>query len=346
MDQTATCGDSLAFRLGDRERRLVGVRLIQHADLPSEGLVFQYAEGDGVWRLDLPRPDLWRLEYLLELKHPDGRTELVCDPDNPRRVAGAFGEKSVLECPEYATPDWLHAPAAAGSWRELSIPAGAIRAEVQTRIWSPEVPPDRMLVVHDGPEYDRLAGLGQYSAALLAAGRVPPYHLVLLAPGHRDEWYSANPAYARALVDDVLPRVRRELGTTGPVVGMGASLGALAMLHAQRRYPGAFAGLFLQSGSFFQPRHDSQESGFPRYKRIVRFVGRVLRATGGAPAVPTVLTCGLVEENRHNNRDLAFTLRRQGYPVELSEIPDAHNYTAWRDALDPPLTKLLWHVVS
>ena len=83
----------------------------------------------------------------------------------------------------------------------------------------------------------------------------------------------------------MLPKLAAELGTDRPVVGVGASLGALAMLHAQRRHPAGFAGLFLQSGSFFQPRFDRQESGFRRYLRIVRFTGRVLRAA------PTVRPC-------------------------------------------------------
>jgi enterochelin esterase family protein len=257
-------------------------------------------------------------------------------------VGGAFGGKSVLECPEYTEPGWLHAPAAPGSWRELAIQVrGGLDAEVAARVWSPAEPTYRMLVAHDGPEYDRIAALGHYTAALVGAGRVLPHHLVLLAPGERNEWYSANPAYARALVGTVLPRLRAELGTAGPVVGMGSSLGALAMLHAQRRYPLAFAGLFLQSGSFFQPRHDRQESGFSRYHRIIRFVRKVLRAGTGVASVPAALTCGLVEENRFNNRDMAQALRRQGYPVELAEVPDAHNYTAWRDAFDPNLTDLL-----
>jgi len=336
----AACGDDLAFRLGDPDRHLAGVRLVQHAGLPADRLGFGYDDGDLAWRLELPRPSLWRLEYLLELHHPDGGTELVCDPDNPRRVGGAFGDKSVLECPEYAEPGWLRETAADGSWRELAIPVRGLDAEVAARVWSPNEPTYRMLVAHDGPEYDRIAALGHYTAALVGAGRVPPYHLVLLAPGERNEWYSANPAYARALVGTVLPRLRAELGTAGPVVGMGASLGGLAMLHAQRRYPLAFAGLFLQSGSFFQPRHDRQESAFSRYNRIIRFVRKVLRDRDAAP-VPAVLTCGLVEENRFNNRDMAAALARQGYPVELAEVPDAHNYTAWRDAFDPHLTGLL-----
>jgi len=127
------------------------------------------------------------------------------------------------------------------------------------------------------------------------------------------------------------------------VVGAGASLGALAMLHAQRRYPADFAGLFLQSGSFFQPRFDRQESGFARWLRIVRFTGRVLRRADG-PAVPAVLTCGTVEENLANNRDMAAGLRRHGYPVTMIENPDAHNWVGWRDCLDPHLTALLQRV--
>jgi enterochelin esterase family protein len=34
-------------------------------------------------------------------------------------------------------------------------------------------------------------------------------------------------------------------------------------------------------------------------------------------------------------------LARQGYPAVLHEVPDMHNYTAWRDAFDPFLPQLL-----
>jgi enterochelin esterase family protein len=331
--------DTLEFRLGDVDRHLAAVRLACHVDLPRQHLDFDYVEAERAWRLRLPRPELWRLEYLFEIRHPDGRTELVPDPDNPRRVGGAFGDKSVLECPGYREPEWLGKPARPGSWQELSVPAPPLRSAVAVRIWSPAAPTDRILVAHDGPEYDRLAALAHYSAA----ADVPAHHLVLLAPGERNEWYSANPAYAWALVADVLPWLYALLGP-GSTVGMGASLGGLAMLHAHRRYPGAFDGLFLQSGSFFQPRFDRHESGFGRYLRIVRFVGRVSRAAAAPRPVPTALTCGLVEENRHNNREMARTLAGQGYPVTLDEVPDGHNYTAWRDSLDPALTRLLQRV--
>jgi len=334
-------GDGIMFRLSDPDRSLAGVRLIQAIGLPPDRLDFAFDEGERAWRLSLPRPAAWRIEYLLERRHPDGEVDRTCDPDNPRRVGGAFGDKSVVECPEYAEPAWLRLPAAEGHWRELGVRAPALKADFAVRIWSPATPTDRVVVVHDGPEYDKYASLGQYSAAMIAAGRIPPHHLVLLDPGDRNEWYSANPAYARGLADSVLPAVRAECGTARPVVGVGTSLGALAMLHAQRRHPRGFAALFLQSGSYFRPHLDGQESRFVRFRRIVRFTDAVHRAGRSRYPVPAVLTCGRVEENLTNNRDMAAALRGQGYGVELHEVPDAHNFTGWRDALDPYLTDLL-----
>lgn len=336
--------DEIGFRLRDRDRRLSGVRLQHSLGLPGE-LSFRYDDAAGGWELRLPRPAVQRMEYRLELRRPDGHTDVVCDPDNPLRIPGSFGESSELRCPAYREPDWLRSTGAPGGWHDARLPLPAVRGEALARIWSPATATDRVLLAHDGAEYDRYGGLGRYTAAMIAQGLVPPYHLVLLPPGDRGEWYSASPAYARALVDDALPALHTALRTDRPVVAAGASLGALALLHAQRRHPQAFAALFLQSGSFFQPRYDRQESGFRRYLRIVRFTGRLRRAADG-PAVPTVLTCGTGEENLANNRDMAVTLRRQGYPCTLVEVPDAHTWIGWRDALHPHLADLLrtvWH---
>ncbi|RSM57684.1 esterase [Actinoplanes sp. ATCC 53533] len=323
----------VCFRLQDHEHRLAAVRL--RSGVASGD--FGYDGETRTWQLRIPRPPVHRIEYQLELGYPDGRTETVADPDNPLRS----GDVSTLRCPDYREPGWPLLPQAPGQWRDVYLPLPAVRGEMVARVWSPDTPADRVLVAHDGPDFHRYGELGRYTAAMIGAGRVRPYHLVLLPPGERFEWYSASPAYARALARDVLPKLAAELGTDRPVVGAGASLGALAMLHAQRRHPERFAGLFLQSGSFFQPRHDRQESGFRRYLRIVRFTGRLLREPSFASPVPTAITCGAVEENLANNRDLARALTRQGYPVSFTEVPDAHNWTGWRDALDPHLTTLL-----
>ncbi|MFI5935228.1 alpha/beta hydrolase [Actinoplanes sp. NPDC051494] len=225
----------------------------------------------------------------------------------------------------------------AGRWRDIPLALPAVRGRIDARVWSPPVPTDRAVLVHDGPGYD---GIVAFTEQVIDSGRVPGYHLVLLPPGDRLEWYSASPAYAKALADDALPQLTAELGLGGPVVGVGASLGALAMLHAQSRHPWMFAGLFLQSGSFFRPELDRQESGFARWLRVVRFTGRVIRADHG-PGVPIALTCGTVEENLANNREMAAALGRQGYTVDLAEVHGGHDRASWRAALDPHLTALL-----
>jgi enterochelin esterase family protein len=219
---------------------------------------------------------------------------------------------------------------------------------VRTVVWSPPMRARDgalpLLIANDGPEYDRLAGLTAYAAAIIARGHVGPFRLALLGPGHRDAWYSANPAYAKALATELLPQLRRRFKVSGRPVAMGASLGALAMLHAQRRHRGTFGGLFLQSGSFFTPALDPQEAGFAYFGRITRYVRAVQEATVHREPVPAVLTCGRAEENLANNREMAATLARQGYDGALHEVGDTHNYTAWRDALHPHLTDLLARV--
>ena len=224
------------------------------------------------------------------------------------------------------------------------MPVAALDAAVSVRLWSPQDAPDDerlpLLVVHDGPEYDALASLTRYLSAGTAGHWLPRLRAALLSPGPRNLWYSANPRYSQALCTAVLPAITGQVAT-GVRVGMGTSLGALAMLHAHCRYPDAFDALFLQSGSFFWPRFDSHERRFPYYREIVGFVTEV--HDGGLPPgpVPAVFTCGAIEENIENNRLMIKTLRDRGYPATLHEVPDMHNYTAWRDALDPGLTELL-----
>ena len=52
----------------------------------------------------------------------------------------------------------------------------------------------------------------------------------------------------------------------------------------------------------------------------------------------------LIVGNLANNRLMAQALSGQEFPVELHEVPDMHNYTGWRDALHPHLTRLLAEV--
>jgi enterochelin esterase family protein len=330
------------LRLADPDGRYAAVRLA--SDLHLTEAQRSFARVAGGWVLDLRPRDVRRLEYELELVSADGDVEHALDPGNPHRAPGASGERSVLLLPGYRPPAWLDAPGVEGRVDELSVRGRGLGDSVAIRVWSPADAADRplrLLLAHDGPEYDELASLTRFTAAKIAAGELPPHRVALLSAGDRDQWYSASQVYGRVLANDVIPALRDAFPTVGALAGMGASLGALAMLHVQRSFPRSLGALFLQSGSFFTPRLDPQEWRFPRFARIVRFVRGMDRNAPYAMPVPVTMTVGTAEENAANNREMADVLAGQGYEVAFEEVPDMHNYTGWRDALDPHLTGLL-----
>ncbi len=291
-----------------------------------------------MWRLTFPRPDADRLEYLIGA---DGA--FVPDPASPLRARGPFGDKSVIEWPEYEAPEWLVSIADPGPVERLELRCRRLVARVDVLLYSTPEPPGAdapLLVVHDGPEYAEYASLTRFLDAMSWEERIPPLRAALLQPVDRNETYSASALYAAALVRELLPQIAKH-APHGKRIGMGASLGALAMLHAQRRHPKVFDGLFLQSGSFFRQRWDKVESGFGRYQRITRFVGTVLRDAPAKRPVPVAITCGTAEENRPNNRAVADALAVQGYAAWVAEVRDGHTWTCWRDAFDPSLPALI-----
>ena len=129
------------------------------------------------------------------------------------------------------------------------------------RCWSPTT----------GPSTTRWRGSRASAPAKIAGGALPPHRVALLAPGERDEWYSASPLYARVLVQRrAAGAARRGRACAAPPAAMGASLGALAMLHAQRRYPRRVRRRCSCSPAASScPRYDAQERGFSRYARII-----------------------------------------------------------------------------
>jgi enterochelin esterase-like enzyme len=367
MTQPAPAGDGpqvgpsrVTFRVADPDAALQEVRLYQEVRRPRVGPAFARVDGTATWELDFPRPPVDRMEYQLQLRYPGAGPVLSPDPANPRRAQGPFGEKSVVEFPGYRPPAWLAAvdrppdPPTTG----LAVPSRVLGARVPVQLWrSPggrhrRGEPLPMLVVHDGPEFARYAALLDFLTVATADGRLPPMRAALLAPVDRNEHYSASPAWSRALVSEVMPALAT-LAPTPPgrrfLVGMGASLGALATLAAARTAPASFGGLFLQSGSFFRQVADGHERDFPRFQRIYRFVDELAAGAGApraaepGPGEPStaVLTCGTVEENLHGNRVVRDALAARGWQVRLAEHRDAHNWVAWRDTFDPWLVGLL-----
>ncbi|MEJ7705847.1 MAG: alpha/beta hydrolase-fold protein [Nocardioidaceae bacterium] len=296
------------------------------------------------WRLAIPRPALQRMEYRLALVERNGSTHVLCDSLNAERVRTAFGERSVVLLPGYRRPDWLgQARTREGSTVRL-VHASHELGDIPMTVWTPTdvdaSAPAPLLVAHDGPEYAELAQLVDYSAAMIASSALPPFRIALMHPVERDAWYSANPAYLAAS-HAALDELERTFPSLNAPVVLGASLGGLSAVLAASAAESRFGGVVSQSGSFFQPRLDDQESSYPFFDRVTAAVHDVLHRPRAARQLVVGMTCGALEENLANNRDMAAALQRQGHEVTFRVVPDLHNYTAWRDGLHPTLTEVL-----
>ena len=353
IESSPQVGDrEVVFSLQDGDLALSSVKLCQEITRPRVGPDFERVDATGTWTLRFPRPDADRMEYLFRLEHRDGNHETIPDPSNPERAPGPFGEKSVVEFPGYRAPAWTgQAGVLHGKELVARVHAPSLRADLPLIVWTSagvaEDDPLPLLVAHDGPEYARFSDLLGFLDHFTRSGDLPPMRAALLGPVERDHVYSASTAYARALAYEIVPAIEEMAPTPhgrSKRVGMGASLGALAMLHVHRTHPAVFGGLFLQSGSFFRQRFDPHETGFVRFRRISRFAGRVLSASDWAHPIPVAMTCGSVEENLANNRAMRDALSRQGYEVTWRENRDGHNWIGWRDAFAPDLLGLLRRV--
>ena len=249
-------GGEFVLSLADPERRLRKVRLVQELWRPRVGPEFVRVDGGRAWELHIRLPDVDRMEYRLELTDADGSTAVACDPENPLRAPGPFGEKSVLELAAYREPAWLSPAPSAGRVTAAEIRSRTLGTTVSVTIWSPpEAHPGRelpLLVVHDGPEYHEYSQLVHFLDAGLVAGELPLLRAALLPPVDRNRDYSASARYARALAREILPRLEPHAPTGGAVrgrAGMGTSLGALAMLHAHRAIPTPSAGSSSSRGA-------------------------------------------------------------------------------------------------
>ncbi len=340
--------DRVTFRYADPTGAADDVVVVQEVAEPRYGPVLQRS-ADGIFEGVFRRPPVDRFEYRFDVVSGESH-DTILDPANPLRAPGAFGERSVVEFPEYTAPSWLGAEAEEGAVVELDVPSAVLGDVQPTMIWSaagtgPETPLP-LLVALDGVEFARFSGLVHFLDVQVASGALPPMRAVLCQPTDRGEHYSASPQFADYLADELPAAVAALVAVTAGRpwrLGLGASLGGVALLHAHRLRPASFDSLFLQSSSFFHP--EDHPGSQPPLERIQRFV-ESLDGDGAPEPIPVVMTCGTVERNLANNQQCAATLASQGYPATLHVVRDAHNWVAWRDAWTPSLVTLLQEVSS
>ena len=310
--------------------------------------------GTDVWYTVVELPDASRVEYKFEVVR--GReVEWVEDPLNERKAHDPFGANSVAHGWGYEAPDWTRVDSLAreGTLEDRVFDSDALGGPRRVSIYRParfrESRRYPLLLVHDGGDYLRFAGLKVVLDNLIHRLELPGVIAVLMHPPDRMEQYRDNEAHARYLTHELLPQLEAEL----PLVGtpesrglMGASLGAVASLSTAVRYPGVWGKLLLQSGSFAFSDIGGHGRG-PLFDPIADFVNAFRRAPTKV-ADQVFVSCGTYESLIYENRSLVPVLMGAGMDVRFVEARDGHNWENWRDRLREGLSWLfpgpLWLV--
>jgi enterochelin esterase family protein len=296
--------------------------------------------------LPLELPPRARAEYKFAVNR-HGRDHWLHDPHNALRAFDPFGSNSVCSMPGYTEPPWTK--------RREGIREGRMeRFEVETRVYGGRRPIDvwlppefatykrfPLLIVQDGGDYRKFAGMRTVLDNLVGASEVAPMIVAFTSGVDRNREYGADPRQPDFLVNEVLPAICSRYPIVEGPEGRGlcgASFGGVTSLYTAWRYPGVFGKLLLQSGSFVFTdvgRHDRSALFDP----VVAFVN-AFRADPGRVDARIFMSCGTFESLIYYNRSLVPLLRGAGLDVKFVESHDGHNWVAWRDRLREGLTWL------
>lgn len=316
---------------------------------------FERVPGTDLWHFVMELPRGSRVEYKIEVDRA-GETRLIRDPLNPQLAHDPYGANSVCAGEGYATPEWAEEDPEArpGELVPLTVASAALGEERRVLVYEP--PRMRrtrrcpLLVVHDGEDYARFAGLRTVLDNLIYRLEIPRIVVALIQSPRRLVEYADDERHARFVVDELVPLLEERYPLHGDPASrglMGASFGAVATLSTAWRRPGCFGRLLLQSGSFaFTDIGDRHERG-PLFDPVVRFMN-AFRDAPGRPSERLFVSCGTYESLIYENRSLVPLLQATGMDVRYVEARDGHNWENWRDRLREGLAWLfpgpLWLV--
>jgi enterochelin esterase family protein len=311
-------------------------------------------EGSNLWFLILDLPPGSRVEYKFELYRAGG-VELVTDPLNTHVATDPMGTNSVVHAPGYEVPDYtlFDSNARPGSLETVVLASTTFGEPRPVQVYLPaRFRPTRrypLLIVHDGVDFLRYAGLKTVLDNLIHRLEIPPLIAALSESPRRLIEYADDPSHARYLAGELVPALeaRYPLARTRDArCLLGASFGAVASLAAAWRHPGVFGNLCLLSGSFAFTDIGAHDRG-PVFDPVVEFVN-AFRANPGRPSERIYLACGIYESLIYYNRSLYPLLQATGMNVRFTEVRDGHNWENWRDRLREGLSWLfpgpLWMV--
>ncbi len=307
------------------------------ADWEPEKALELKREKPRVWSITLQFPPDAYIEYSFIRED-----ELCLDPHNPNRVFnGIDADNNYFYMPSGGpTPLAKRRRGIAHGWgqRFLLTSQWVVRGNRSVYFVQPDVQePCPLLVVFDGPDYRKRAGLVNIVENLMSEGRIQPLALAFLANGGqaRAVEYSCNDASLEFILESVIPVAQGEMNlidlqeSPGAYGVLGASMGGLISLYTALRAPQVFGKVISQSGAFFP------ES-----------VVFDLVHCSGSQAVDIWMDVGRYERLLEDNRRMFAWLQDRGYPATYREYNGGHNYSAWRDDVWRGLETLFHPVVS
>ncbi|MCH7664982.1 MAG: esterase family protein [Acidobacteria bacterium] len=318
-------------------------------------LAFTKLGDSDLWYLVMELPELSRVEYKLDVVR-DGEHKWIRDPLNPLLAHDPFGANSVYQGVGYETPEWTvpDEEARVGDLEEIAFRSEAFGEERTVQVYLPaRYRKNRrypVLIVHDGSDYLRYAGLKTVLDNLIFRLEIPELLVAMTDSADRFGEYTSNPNHDRFIAQEVPAELERRFPIDPDPSAwglMGASLGAVATLSAAWRNPGRFGKLLMQSGSFvFTDIGDRNWRG-PQWDGVVGLMN-AFREAPGRPAERLFVSCGIYESLIYENRSLVPILQATGMDLRYVEARDGHNWENWRDRLRVGLSWLfpgpLWMV--
>ncbi|GAB4521636.1 MAG: hypothetical protein Fur0018_02280 [Anaerolineales bacterium] len=287
----------------------------------------------GVWAFSFDLPADAYMEYAFL----DSNGQRVRDPHNPRRVANGLGDfNHYFYMPEAQPSPWLlrRRGVPHGRLTRHDIPSGWLTASPRRRVYLYRPPVDvpvPLVVVYDGADYLRRARITTIVDHLVAAGRIPPLALALVANGRQARFveYACSEATLGLLTQHVLPLAQREmplLQKPGAHAVLGASMGGLQAVYTALRLPHIFGAAISQSGAFaIREQHFVLDD-------LVQYLP--------PPPVRLWMDVGQWEFLLAANRQFRERLAARGYTLWYREYNGGHNYTAWRNELPEALMQV------
>lgn len=308
-----------------------------------------------LWYLVMELPELSRVEYKFDVVR-DGQHRWIRDPLNPNLAHDPFGANSVYQGVGYETPEWTipDSEAREGQLEEVSFRSKSFAEDRILRVYLParfrKTRRYPVLVVHDGSDYLRYAGLKTVLDNLIFRLEIPELIVAMTDSADRLGEYTANPKHDRFIAKEVPAALAKQFPVHSDPSEwglMGASLGAVATLSAAWRNPQRFGKLLLQSGSFvFTDIGDTNWRG-DQWNDVVALMN-AFREEPGRPAESLFVSCGIYETLIYENRSLIPILQATGMELRYVEARDGHNWENWRDRLRVGLSYLfpgpLWMV--